>query len=245
MHRFKSGEVDEAALLNALRAEPIDDLGFAQVDAHRALRQGFPEVVFGAGKTPEHVASIAAKVMDREDRVLVTRADAAHAVAVAAKLPEATYHESARCITVAAKRLAKRGGSIAVLCAGTSDLPVADEAAVTADFMGNEVLRVNDVGVAGLHRLLASIPRVREASVIIAVAGMEGALPSVVAGLVHRPVIAVPTSIGYGANFGGLAALLGMLNSCGSGVTVVNIDNGFGAAFAANQINCLANESPS
>ena len=237
--------MDEAALLNALRAEPIDDLGFAQVDAHRALRQGFPEVVFGAGKTPEQVASIAVKVMDREDRVLVTRADAAHAVAVAAKLPEATYHESARCITVEAKRLAKREGSIAVLCAGTSDLPVADEAAVTADLMGNEVLRVNDVGVAGLHRLLASMPRVREASVIIAVAGMEGALPSVVAGLVHRPVIAVPTSIGYGANFGGLAALLGMLNSCGSGVTVVNIDNGFGAAFAANQINCLANESPS
>ena len=245
LQRFKSGEVDEAALLNALRAEPIDDLGFAQVDAHRALRQGFPEVVFGAGKTPEQVASIAAKVMDREDRVLVTRADAAHAVALAAKLPEATYHESARCITVEAKRLAKRGGSIAVLCAGTSDLPVADEAAVTADFMGNEVLRVNDVGVAGLHRLLASMPRVREASVIIAVAGMEGALPSVVAGLVHRPVIAVPTSIGYGANFGGLAALVGMLNSCGSGVTVVNIDNGFGAAFAANQINCLANKSQS
>ena len=237
--------MDEAALLNALCAEPIDDLGFAQVDAHRALRQGFPEVVFGAGKTPEQVASIAVKVMDREDRVLVTRADAAHAVAVAAKLPEATYHESARCITVEAKRLAKREGSIAVLCAGTSDLPVADEAAVTADLMGNEVLRVNDVGVAGLHRLLASMPRVREASVIIAVAGMEGALPSVAAGLVHRPVIAVPTSIGYGANFGGLAALLGMLNSCGSGVTVVNIDNGFGAAFAANQINCLANESPS
>ncbi len=237
--------MDEAALLNALCAEPIDDLGFAQVDAHRALRQGFPEVVFGAGKTPEQVASIAVKVMDREDRVLVTRADAAHAVAVAAKLPEATYHESARCITVEAKRLAKREGSIAVLCAGTSDLPVADEAAVTADLMGNEVMRVNDVGVAGLHRLLASMPRVREASVIIAVAGMEGALPSVVAGLVHRPVIAVPTSIGYGANFGGLAALLGMLNSCGSGVTVVNIDNGFGAAFAANQINCLANESPS
>ena len=245
LQRFKSGEVDEAAVLNALRAEPIDDLGFAQVDAHRALRQGFPEVVFGAGKTPEQVASIAAKVMDREDRVLVTRADAAHAVAVSAKLPEARYLESARCITVETKRLAKHGGSIAVLCAGTSDLPVADEAAVTADFMGNEVLRVNDVGVAGLHRLLASMPRVREANVIIAVAGMEGALPSVVAGLVHRPVIAVPTSIGYGANFGGLAALLGMLNSCGSGVTVVNIDNGFGAAFAANQINCLATESPS
>jgi hypothetical protein len=241
LRRFKAGEVDEAGVLNRLCASPIDDLGFAQVDAHRPLRQGFPEVIFGSGKTPEQVAAIAAKVMEREERVLVTRAAAAHAAAVSANLPEANYHESARCITVEAKRLAKRPGTIAVLCAGTSDLPVADEAAVTADFMGNEVLRVNDVGVAGLHRLLARMPDVREASVVIAVAGMEGALPSVVAGLVRRPVIAVPTSIGYGASFGGVAALLGMLNSCGSGVTVVNIDNGFGAGFAANQINALAN----
>ena len=241
LRRFKAGEVDEAGVLNRLCASPIDDLGFAQVDAHRPLRQGFPEVIFGSGKTPEQVAAIAAKVMEREERVLVTRADAAHAAAVSANLPEANYHESARCITVEAKRLAKRPGTIAVLCAGTSDLPVADEAAVTADFMGNEVLRVNDVGVAGLHRLLARMPDILEASVIIAVAGMEGALPSVVAGLVRRPVIAVPTSIGYGASFGGVAALLGMLNSCGSGVTVVNIDNGFGAGFAANQINALAN----
>ena len=241
LRRFKAGEVDEAGVLNRLCASPIDDLGFAQVDAHRPLRQGFPEVIFGSGKTPEQVAAIAAKVMEREERVLVTRADAAHAAAVSANLPEANYHESARCITVEAKRLAKRPGTIAVLCAGTSDLPVADEAAVTADFMGNEVLRVNDVGVAGLHRLLARMPDILEASVIIAVAGMEGALPSVVAGLVRRPVIAVPTSIGYGARFGGVAALLGMLNSCGSGVTVVNIDNGFGAGFAANQINALAN----
>ena len=245
LQRFKAGEIDEAAVLNAFRAEPIDDLGFAQVDAHRALRQGFPEVIFGAGKTPEQVAAIAAKVMEREDRVLVTRATAEYATAVAAKLPAAVHHESARCISVEAKRLAKRPGSIAILCAGTSDLPVADEAAVTADFMGNKVVRVNDVGVAGLHRLLTNMPTVREANVIIAVAGMEGALPSVVAGLVHRPVIAVPTSVGYGANFGGVAALLGMLNSCGSGVTVVNIDNGFGAAFAANQINQLASESQS
>ena len=245
MQRFKAGEIGEAAVLNAFRAEPIDDLGFAQVDAHRALRQGFPEVIFGAGKTPEQVAAIAAKVMEREDRVLVTRATAEYATAVAAKLPAAVHHESARCISVEAKRLAKRPGSIAILCAGTSDLPVADEAAVTADFMGNKVVRANDVGVAGLHRLLTNMPTVREANVIIAVAGMEGALPSVVAGLVHRPVIAVPTSVGYGANFGGVAALLGMLNSCGSGVTVVNIDNGFGAAFAANQINQLASESQS
>ena len=245
LQRFKVGEIDEAAVLNAFRSEPIDDLGFAQVDAHRALRQGFPEVIFGAGKKPEQVAAIAAKVMEREDRVLVTRATAEHATAVAAKLPAAVHHESARCISAEAKRLAKRPGSIAILCAGTSDLPVADEAAVTADFMGNEVVRVNDVGVAGLHRLLSNMPTVREANVIIAVAGMEGALPSVVAGLVHRPVIAVPTSVGYGANFGGVAALLGMLNSCGSGVTVVNIDNGFGAAFAANHINLLASESQS
>ena len=241
LRRFKAGEVDEAGVLHRLCASPIDDLGFAQVDAHRPLRQGFPEVIFGSGKTPEQVAAIAAKVMEREERVLVTRADAAHADAISTNLAGANYHESARCITVEAKRLAKRPGTIAVLCAGTSDLPVADEAAVTADFMGNEVLRVNDVGVAGLHRLLARMPDVREASVVIAVAGMEGALPSVVAGLVRRPVIAVPTSIGYGASFGGVAALLGMLNSCGSGVTVVNIDNGFGAGFAANQINTLAN----
>ena len=230
LQRYKAGEIDEAEVLRVLCAAPIDDLGFAQVDAHRSLRQGFPEIIFGSGKTPSQVAAIAAKVMEREERVLITRANADHAA------------ESARCIAVETRRLAKRPGTIAVLCAGTSDLPVADEAALTADFMGNEVVRVNDVGVAGLHRLLASMPTVREASVVIAVAGMEGALPSVVAGLVRRPVIAVPTSVGYGASFGGMAALLGMLNSCGSGVTVVNIDNGFGAGFAANQINALASD---
>jgi len=242
LRRYKAGEVDEADVLRLLCAAPIDDLGFAQVDAHRSLRQGFPEVIFAVGKTPGQVAAIAAKVMEREERVLITRADAGHAAAVSREFPDAMYHESAKCIAVENKRLAKRPGNIAVLCAGTSDLPVADEAAVTADFMGNNIARVNDVGVAGLHRLLVSMPTVREASVIIAVAGMEGALPSVVAGLVHRPVIAVPTSVGYGASFGGVAALLGMLNSCGSGVTVVNIDNGFGAGFAANQINALAND---
>ena len=241
LQRFKAGEVDEPEVLRLLCAAPIDDLGFAQVDAHRSLRQGFPEVVFASGKTPHQVAAIAAKVMEREKRVLITRADAEHAATVCGEFPDAVHHESARCIAVEAKRLAKRPGTIVVLCAGTSDLPVADEAAVTADFMGNNVTRMNDVGVAGLHRLLAGMPTVREASIIIAVAGMEGALPSVVAGLVHRPVIAVPTSVGYGASFGGVVALLGMLNSCGSGVTVVNIDNGFGAGFAANQINALAN----
>ena len=242
LQRFKAGEVDEAGVLRALCAAPIDDLGFAQVDVHRSLRQGFPEVIFSSGKTPSQVAAIAAKVMEREERVLITRASTDHATAVRGQFPDAVYHESAECITLEVECLSKRPGSIAVLCAGTSDLPVADEAALTADFMGNKVVRLNDVGVAGLHRLLASMPTVREASVIIAVAGMEGALPSVVAGLVHRPVIAVPTSVGYGASFGGLAALLGMLNSCGSGVTVVNIDNGFGAGFAANQINALASD---
>ena len=242
LQKYKVGEVSEYEVLNAFRAEPIDNLGFAQVDTHRALRQGFPEVIFGAGKTPEQVVAIAVKIIEREQRVLVTRANNDHATAMSASLPNAVYHKSARCITVDSKQPDKRPGLIAILCAGTSDLPVADEASVTADFMGNQVLRLNDVGVAGIHRLLANMPVVREANVIIAVAGMEGALPSVVAGLVHRPVIAVPTSVGYGANFGGVAALLGMLNSCGSGVTVVNIDNGFGAAFAANQINCLANK---
>ena len=242
LQKYKLGEVSECEVLNAFRAEPIDNLGFAQVDTHRALRQGFPEVIFGAGKTPEQVVAIAVKIIEREQRVLVTRANNDHATAMLAKLPNAVYHKSARCIAVDSKQPDKRSGLIAILCAGTSDLPVADEAAVTADFMGNQVLRLNDVGVAGIHRLLANMPVVREANVIIAVAGMEGALPSVVAGLVHRPVIAVPTSVGYGANFGGVTALLGMLNSCGSGVTVVNIDNGFGAAFAANQINCLANK---
>jgi len=242
LQKYKVGEVSECEVLNAFRAEPIDNLGFAQVDTHRALRQGFPEVIFGAGKTPEQVVAIAVKIIEREQRVLVTRANNDHATAMLARLPNAVYHKSARCITVDSKQPDKRSGLIAILCAGTSDLPVADEASVTADFMGNQVLRLNDVGVAGIHRLLANMPVVREANVIIAVAGMEGALPSVVAGLVHRPVIAVPTSVGYGANFGGVTALLGMLNSCGSGVTVVNIDNGFGAAFAANQINCLANK---
>lgn len=240
LRKFKAGEVSEREVLNTFRAEPIDNLGFAQVDAQRALRQGFPEVIFGEGKTPAQVVAIAAKIMEREQRVLVTRANNDHFKAMSARLPDAIYHESAGCVTVEAHQLDKRPGLIAILCAGTSDLPIADEAGVTADFMGNQVLRVNDVGVAGLHRLLANMPIVRKANVIVAVAGMEGALPSVVAGLVHRPVIAVPTSVGYGANFGGVAALLGMLNSCGSGVTVVNIDNGFGAAFAANQINALA-----
>jgi len=215
------------------------------VDTHRALRKGFPEVIFGSGKTAKQVAEIAAKIFEREQRILITRINGDHVRALRSKFKHAIHHETARCVTIEKKPLAKRSGFIAVLCAGTSDLPVAEEAAVTADIMGNRVERIYDVGVAGLHRLLRRLDTIQSANVIIAVAGMEGAMPSVVAGLVAKPVIAVPTSVGYGASFGGLAALLGMLNSCGSGVTVVNIDNGFGAGYAASQINALASPTSS
>lgn len=240
LERFRAGKLSAAAVLRAFQAAPVADLGFAQVDTHRALRKGFGEVIYGQGKTPEQVVKIAARILARESRVLVTRATAPHARALRRRFKHAVYHETARCVTIERRRLPKSPGYIAVLCAGTSDLPVAEEAAVTAEIMGNRVERLFDVGVAGLHRLLKHLELVQGANVIVVVAGMEGALPSVVAGLVSRPVIAVPTSVGYGASFGGLAALLGMLNSCGSGVTVVNIDNGFGAGYAASQINALA-----
>jgi NCAIR mutase (PurE)-related protein len=216
------------------------ELGFARVDKHRALRQGFPEVIYGEGKTPEQVVKIAGKILENETRLLITRAGTEHAKKMLRRFKKARYHEMARCITVETAPHDKRPGAIAVLCAGTSDLPVAEEAAITADIMGNKVERLYDVGVAGLHRLLEKLDLIQSMNVLVVVAGMEGALPSVVAGLVSKPVIAVPTSIGYGASFGGVAALLGMLNSCGSGVTVVNIDNGFGAGYAASQINALA-----
>ncbi len=240
LERFRAGLVPAADVLRAFQAAPVADLGFAQVDLHRALRKGFPEVIFGAGKTPEQVLAIAAKLVASEQRVLVTRITPAHARMLRKKFRHAVHHEAARCVTIEKSAAKKRPGIVAVLCAGTSDLPVAEEAAVTAEIMGNRVARLYDVGVAGLHRLLRRMEDLQRANVLVVVAGMEGALPSVVAGLVSRPVIAVPTSIGYGANFGGVAALLGMLNSCGSGVTVVNIDNGFGAGYAASQINALA-----
>ena len=236
---FRAGKISQGQALAALGKEPVADLGFAQVDQHRALRQGFPEVVFGAGKTPAQVVKISAEILKQSDRVLITRITPAHAKALAQKFPKAKHHETARCVAIEKKKSKTRAGTIAILSAGTSDQPIAEEAAVTAEAMGNRVQRLYDVGVAGLHRLLARVEDFREANVIIVVAGMEGALPSVVAGLVDKPVIAVPTSIGYGASFEGVAALLGMLNSCGSGVTVVNIDNGFGAAYAASQINAL------
>jgi NCAIR mutase (PurE)-related protein len=240
LRKFRAGELDEAAVLAAFETPQVADLGFAQVDLQRNVRTGFPEVIFGQGKTPEQVAAIAREVLQREDRVLVTRISSAHFEPVKKFANDAVHHELARCITVVRKERAKRAGTIAVVCAGTSDLPVAQEAAITAEIMGNAVVSISDVGVAGLHRLLRRIEEIRRANVVVVVAGMEGALPSVVAGLVDRPIVAVPTSVGYGASFGGLAALLTMLNSCGSGVTVVNIDNGFGAGFAASQINRLA-----
>jgi pyridinium-3,5-biscarboxylic acid mononucleotide synthase len=234
----RSADDAHRALLAALRAEPLSDLGFARVDHHRSTRQGFPEVVLGLGKTPAQIAAIAGTIVERGHPLLVTRADPAAWHAVEACVPGAEYHEIARAITL--KREVPRGkGIIATLSAGTSDLPVAEEAAVTAELMGNEVERLYDVGVAGIHRVLRERALLERARVIIVVAGMEGALPSVVAGMVNVPVIAVPTSIGYGASFGGVAALLGMLNSCANGVSVVNIDNGFGAGCIASMINHL------
>ena len=239
LQRFQEGKVTLPAALRAFQAPPVSDLGFAQVDTHRALRKGFAEVIYGAGKTAPQIVKIAATILKNEDRVLITRVTPDQARMVRKKFKSAVFHAVARCVTIEKKPLAKRPGTIAVVCAGTSDLPVAEEAVVTAEIMGNKVERTYDVGVAGLHRLLNKLEAIRSAQVVIVVAGMEGALPSVVAGLVSRPVIAVPTSTGYGANFGGLTPFLSMLNSCGSGVTVVNIDNGFGAGYAASQINAL------
>lgn len=217
------------------------DLGYARVDIDRERRCGFPEVIFGAGKTPQEVAGIAKTIVENHGVLLVSRASAEQHRVVTEVFPEAIFHPRARCITYEPRPRSKLQGKIGVICAGTSDLPVADEAAVTLQIFGNEVERITDVGVAGIHRLLREQERMEACNVLIVVAGMEGALPSAVAGLVSKPVIAAPTSVGYGASFNGLAALLGMLNSCGSGVTVVNIDNGFGAAYAAAQINRLVN----
>jgi NCAIR mutase (PurE)-related protein len=226
----------ERRVAEALRAQPFEDLGFARVDHHRAIRQGFPEVVLGLGKTPAQIAAIATKIVAHGSTLLVTRATGAAFDAVHEVLPAATYQPEAGLIVLRQQDIVPGTGQILVVAAGTSDRPVAEEAACTAAAMGNEVARLYDVGVAGLHRLLGERTRLESARVIIVVAGMEGALPSVVSGLVRVPVIAVPTSVGYGASFGGIAALLGMLNSCASGVVVVNIDNGFGAASVANLI---------
>lgn len=239
LERLRAGAVTTEEVLRRFQSAPVVDLGFAAVDTHRALRKGFPEVIFGAGKTPAQVAAIAGQILAEERQLLVTRITAEHAWALRDKFSDARHHEAARCLTVERPPLPKRTGVIAVVAAGTSDLPVAEEAAVTAEVMGNVVERIYDVGVAGLHRLLRRVPDLQQAGVIIVVAGMEAALASVVGGLVGRPLIGVPTSVGYGSHLGGLTALLGMLNSCASGLTVVNIDNGFGAGYAAAQINAL------
>ena len=228
-------EVDEA--LARLRHLPFEDLGYARVDHHRAMRQGFPEVIFGQGKTPEQVAGIAGRLLERTPNVLVTRSGRAAYERVLGLAPEAVFHEASGAITVRRDATERGRGMIAIVTAGTSDLPVAEEAAVTAEIMGNRTARLADVGVAGIHRVLRERELLEAARVVVCVAGMEGALPSVVGGLVGVPVIAVPTSVGYGASLGGIAALLGMLNSCASNVTVVNIDNGFGAGFVASLIN--------
>jgi NCAIR mutase (PurE)-related protein len=225
--------------LERLRDLPFEDLGFAKLDHHRALRTGMPEVIFAEGKTPAQVATIFARMASAGGNVLATRArrevyDAVHPVE-----PRAEYHETARAITLTQSAAMPGKGTICVVCAGTSDLPVAEEAAVTARLMGNQVELIADVGVAGIHRLLAQQQSLKSARVLIVCAGMEGALPTVVAGLVNAPVLAVPTSVGYGASFGGVAALLGMLNTCSPNVSVVNIDNGFGAACMASLINRL------
>jgi hypothetical protein len=226
-------------ILDALRAAPFDDLGFARVDHHRRLRQGFPEVVLGLGKTPAQIAAIAERIVAAGHSLLVTRTTLDAFDAVKEVVPAATFHGEARAITLSQGDIERGHGTVLVACAGTSDLPVAEEAVVTAELMGNSVDRLYDVGVAGLHRLLHEQERLNRARVLVVVAGMEGALPSVIGGLVRVPIIAVPTSVGYGASFNGIAALLGMLNSCASGVCVVNIDNGFGAACVASRINHL------
>jgi len=231
-------QISVAEGVEKLKQLPFEDLGFAQIDHHRALRQGVPEVILGESKSVEQLETILTAMANRGNNILVTRLNAEKAAALGNRFPAAEYDPLARTFSLVQEQIEIIGrGKVLVVCAGTSDLPVAREATVTARMLGNEVEELVDVGVAGIHRLLARGEQLQKAAVIIVVAGMEGALPSVIGGLVAVPVIAVPTSIGYGASFGGLAALLGMLNSCASGVTVVNIDNGFGAAFAANRIN--------
>lgn len=237
LEQVKAGAVDVPQAIEQLRHLPFENLGFAHVDHHRALRQGFPEVIFGLGKTPEQVAAIAARLLERASNLLVTRTNRETYEQVLALAPDAVFHDSCKALTVRRDQTIYGRGVIAIVTAGTSDIPIADEAAITAELMGNRIERIFDVGVAGIHRVLSKRELLQSARVVVCAAGMEGALPSVVGGLVSVPVIAVPTSIGYGASFGGIAALLGMLNSCSSNVTVVNIDNGFGAGFVASLIN--------
>jgi NCAIR mutase (PurE)-related protein len=239
LNEVREGRTDVAHALDRLRNLPFEDMGFAKLDHHRALRTGMPEVIFAEGKTQAQVSAIFARMAQAGGNVLATRASRVVYDAVLAAEPRAVFHETARAITLTQMQTAPGKGTIGVVCAGTSDLPVAEEAAVTARLMGNTVDLVADVGVAGIHRLLAQQHMLKAARVLIVCAGMEGALPTVVGGLVNAPVLAVPTSVGYGASLGGVAALLGMLNTCSPNVSVVNIDNGFGAACIASLINHL------
>jgi NCAIR mutase (PurE)-related protein len=236
LEQVRAGKIGVEEAFSQLKNLPYEDLGFARLDTHRAMRTGFPEVIFCPGKTVDQIVKIFERMARHEGRVMAARASSEAADAIKKKFPQSEYHESARMVTLGAPAVTGKG-AVLVISAGTADIPVADEAAVTAEMLGSKVERLFDVGVAGIHRLLDSRETLFAANVIIAVAGMDGALPSVVGGLVGRPVIAVPTSVGYGASFGGLAALLTMLNSCAPGVTVVNIDNGFGAGYTAHLMN--------
>lgn len=234
----KRGGISIDRALHRLKTLPLEDIGFATLDHHRSLRKGFPEVIWGAGKTSAQIVAIIKKMLTKKHPILVTRLDSRKAAQVKKALPAATYHPCSRLLTLNPAQIPKRGkGTILVISAGTSDIPVAEEALITARMMGNNVDHLYDVGVAGIHRLVEKKDIVQAASVLVVVAGMEGALPSVIGGLVDQPIIAVPTSTGYGTGFGGIAALLSMLNSCASGIAVVNIDNGFGAGYIASLIN--------
>ena len=235
---IKKGNVETPEALETLKTLPFEDMGFATLDTHRSLRQGFPEVILGHGKTAAQIIKIAKKMKARKENILITRVDTTKAREIKKAVKNSSYNKNAKTIFIKSHPVKLTGkGTILVICAGTSDIPVAEEAVVTAGVMGNKVERLYDVGVAGIHRLLHKKEKILAANVLIVVAGMEGALPSVVGGLVSKPVIAVPTSVGYGANLGGITTLLAMLNSCAAGVTVVNIDNGFGAGYAASLIN--------
>ena len=239
LERLVGGQLTTEEVLGKIQKHTFEDLGFAKVDHHRRIRNGYPEVIYGEGKTPTQVGEIFACLAANNPNVLCTRASAAAAEAVRSRVPEARYHEHCRLVELR-RDPAELVGCVAVAAAGTSDLPVAEEAAISLEVFGSRVERLYDVGVAGIHRLFAHLDAFRRANCVVAVAGMEGALPSVVAGLVDVPVMAVPTSVGYGANFGGITTLLAMLCSCASGISVVNIDNGFGAAYQADMINKLA-----
>jgi hypothetical protein len=239
LEQFKAGECSIDEVLTQCRHMPYEDIGFALIDHHRSIRQGFPEVIFGQGKTTEQISAIVVRLLAVNSNILVTRTTPDAYQAVKEVADDALFHAAAKLITVKRDHRIQGKGKIGIITAGTADIPVAEEAALTAELAGNEVERFYDMGVAGLHRILSQSKRLSEMRVVVCIAGMEGALPSVVGGLVAVPVIAVPTSIGYGASLGGVAALLGMLNSCASNVLVVNIDNGFGGGFAASLINRL------